>query len=354
MERGRRTALSKPIQEQIFKSRLTITYRTNITGTVQQEKLPYRLLVLGEFAGRSLRRANLLDDAAKRTVRSIKRGTTVDNHLNEVVPTWRIPEALRALRSVIPGRIHFDKVTCSIPATALARDEEKGFSLGGTARFESSAEENGMCDIQGTVQVSGSLSTKIADRMVTTKGAKIDLVGAVTGTYVDPATNKVIGIVTGLLEARGLHVDAGRVTVKPADEDEDSGATASAEDRKVKVFAVTIAGEQRVQAERTIPFTSTDSFTPDAVAMNIPEVYRLRVLKRLLLDLQSGLRNRHDLRKRLKDMLPGYGDPKAKVEEKLQGFRDLKEWADESFPLLRIERSASPAPAGGGDTPGGA
>jgi predicted component of type VI protein secretion system len=348
--------LSKPIQEQIFKSRLTITYRTNITGTVQQEKLPYRLLVLGEFAGRSLRRANLLDDAAKRTVRSIKRGTTVDNHLNEVVPTWRIPrddKALGALRSVIPGRVHFDQVTCSIPATALTRDEEKKFSLGGTARLESSAEENGMCDIQGTLQVSGSLSTKIADRVVTVKGAKIDLVGAVSGTYVDPATNKVVGIVTGLLEARGLQVDAGRVTVKPADEEEDSGATVSAEDRKVKVFAITIAGEQLVQAERTIPFTSTDSFTPDAVAMNIPEVYRLRVLKRLLLDLQSGLRNRHDLRKRLKDMLPGYGDPKAKVEEKLLGFRDLKQWADESFPLLRIERSVTPAPAGGG-TPGAA
>ncbi|AUX29122.1 MULTISPECIES: type VI secretion system contractile sheath small subunit [Sorangium] len=346
--------MSKPIQEQIFKSRLTITYRTNITGTVQQEKLPYRLLVLGEFAGRSLRRANLLPDTAKRTVRSIKRGTTVDNHLNEVVPTWRIPredEALRALRSVIPGQIHFDQVTCSIPATALARDEAKNFSLGGTARFESAARENGMCDIEGTVQVSGSLATKIAEGTVTAEEAKIDLVGAVTGTYVDPATNKVVGIVTGLVEVRGLAVDAGRVTVKPADEDDGSGA---AEDRKVKVFAVTIAGEQQVSAERTIPFTSLDSFTPDSVALNIPEVYRLRVLKRLLLDLQSGLRNRHDLRKRLKDMLPGYGESKANIEAKLQSFRDLKEWADESFPLLRIERGASPAAAGGGEAPAGA
>ena len=28
-------ASNKPIQEQIFKSRLTITYRTNITGTAE-------------------------------------------------------------------------------------------------------------------------------------------------------------------------------------------------------------------------------------------------------------------------------------------------------------------------------
>ncbi|XYI02456.1 type VI secretion system contractile sheath small subunit [Sorangium sp. So ce1128] len=355
-ERGRRTALSKPIQEQIFKSRLTISYRTNITGTVQQEKLPYRLLVLGEFAGRSLRRGNLLTDLATRNVRTIKRGTTVNDHLREVIPIWRIPkddEALRPLRSAIPGQIHFDKVTCLIPLTALEQDGEKAFSLSGSARFESTTADNGMAEITGEVQVHGSLTVTIAGGTAKAKSAKIDLMGAVTGTYVDPATNKVVGILTGLLETRGITLDDKRVTILPADEGDDDGAAAAAGDRKVKVFTVTVEGSEPGHAERTIPFTSVDSFAPDAVASSIPEVYRLRVLKQLLLDLQSALRNRPELRKRLKDMLPGYGESRAAIEAKLQGFRDLKTWAGESFPLLQIEQTAVKAPAGGGGAAAG-
>jgi len=83
--------LAKPIQETIFKSRLTITYRTNISGTVQQESLPYRLLVLGEFSGKAMRADKLLPDLANREVKSIKRGTTVNDHLYETMPIWRIP-----------------------------------------------------------------------------------------------------------------------------------------------------------------------------------------------------------------------------------------------------------------------
>ncbi|WP_437275852.1 type VI secretion system contractile sheath small subunit [Sorangium sp. So ce375] len=350
--------MSKPIQEQIFKSRLTITYRTNITGTVQQEKLPYRLLVLGEFAGRSLREAGLLPDLAKRSIRTIKRGTTVNDHLRdrEVTPMWRIPkddEALRPLRSAIPGQIHFDKVTVRIPLTALEQDGEKAFSLTGSARFESKATDNGMTDITGEeVRVHGSVTVTIANRTATAKSVKIDLTGAVEGAYEDPSTNKEVMRVTGLLETRGLALDDKRVKVVPADED-DEDAAAAAGDRKVKVFTVQVEGPEPVFAERTIPFRSVDAFSPDEVAASIPEVYRLQVLKKLLLELQSGLRNRPDLRKRLKDMLPGYGEPPAAIEAKLQGFRDLKEWAGESFPLLRIEQTAVAAPAGGGAAPAG-
>ncbi|WP_437603028.1 type VI secretion system contractile sheath small subunit [Sorangium sp. So ce590] len=355
-ERRRRTALSKPIQEQIFKSRLTITYRTDITGTVQQENLPYRLLVLGEFAGRSLRRGNLLPDLGTRGVRTIKRGTTVNDHLREVIPIWRIPEgdeALRPLRSAIPGQIHFDKVTCLIPLTALDKPGETAFSLSGSAHFRSAEGDNGMTEITGDVRVHGSLTVTIADRTATAKGAKIDLTGAVTGTYVDPATNKVVGILTGFLEMRGISLDDKRVTISPVEEGEEDGAAAAAGDRKVKAFAVTVEGAQSGHAERTIPFTSVDSFAPDAVATSIPEVYRLRVLKQLLLDLQSGLRNRPDLRKRLKDMLPGYGESTAAIEAKLAGFRELKAWAGESFPLLQIEPPDVAPPAGGGGAPAG-
>ncbi|WP_434047628.1 MULTISPECIES: type VI secretion system contractile sheath small subunit [Sorangium] len=349
--------MSKPIQEQIFKSRLTITYRTDITGTVQQEKLPYRLLVLGEFAGRSLRRGNLLPDLATRSVRTIKRGTTVNDHLREVIPIWRIPnedEALGALRSAIPGQIHFHKVTCFIPRTALEKDGDAAFSLSGSARFESASDDNGIADITGEVKVHGTLTVTIANRTATAKGAKVNVTGAVTGTHVDPATDKVVGIITGFLETPQISLDDKQVTIAPAEEGDDDGAAAAAGDRKVKAFTVTVKDSQPGHAERTIPFTAIDSFAPDAVAGSIPEVHRLRVLKQLLLDLQSALRNRPDLRKRLKEMLPAYGESTAAIEAKLAGFRELKAWAGESFPLLQIERSAVAAPvSGGGGSAGG-
>lgn len=335
--------MSKPIQEQIFKSRLTITYRTNITGTVEQERLPYRLLILGEFSGRSTRRENLLPDLEKRAVRSIKRGTTVNDHLSEVVPTWRIPrgDEFRALRSVIPGKVALDSVTCVIPTGALSRNESKGYTLGGTAKFESSVADNGMCDIAGDLVVGGTLTVQITDGVAAAQAATIMLSGVITGTYVDPATGKVAGIITGHVQ-ESITVDAGHAKMQPQDETDsaDGDASAAHVDPKTRVFVVTIDTPQTAKAERTIPFPAIEAFTPDAVIASIPEVHRLRVIKQLLLDLQSGLRNRPELRKQMKNVLPGYGENKDKIADKLAPFNDLKAWAEESFPLLKIERGA--------------
>lgn len=325
--------MSKPIQEQIFKSRLTITYRTNISGTVQQEKLPYRLVVLGEFSGRAVRKADLLPDLGKRPVRSIKRGTTVDDHLGEVMPTWRVPatDEFRALRSRVPGKAVFDGVRCAIPLGAIERNETKGYTLTGTARFESSAAENGMCELVGELRVGGTVSVQIENGAVRPVEATIQLSGVVSGNYVDPATGKIAGVVTGHVE-QGLSVSKVEMA-----EDEDLAGDLEA---KTKVFIIRVE-DQPLKAERTIPFASLDAFSPDAVAASIPEVHRLRVVKKLLLDLQSSLRNRPELRKQMKNVLPGYGEKPDAVAEKLTHFEDLKAWAEESFPLLKIERSAA-------------
>jgi len=76
----RRTLATKPIQDLIFESRLTITYRTNITGTPKQESLPFRRLVLGNFSGELHHDAGLLPELEERKVRSIQRGDTVNNY----------------------------------------------------------------------------------------------------------------------------------------------------------------------------------------------------------------------------------------------------------------------------------
>lgn len=94
--------MSKPIQERIYKSRLTITYRTNIDGQAVPQKLPLRILVLGDFSGRGWKSAAAKAGAATknpatgdrledRRVISIKRGTRVEDVMADMGITVPIP-----------------------------------------------------------------------------------------------------------------------------------------------------------------------------------------------------------------------------------------------------------------------
>lgn len=93
--------MSKPIQERIYKSRLTITYRTNIDGQAVPQKLPLRILVLGDFSGRGWKnpaaagapkqKQEAGDRLENRRVISIKRGTRVEDVMADMGITVPIP-----------------------------------------------------------------------------------------------------------------------------------------------------------------------------------------------------------------------------------------------------------------------
>jgi predicted component of type VI protein secretion system len=341
--------LAKPIQETIFKSRLTITYRTNISGTMQQESLPYRLLVLGEFSGKAMRADRLLPDLAEREVKSIKRGTTVNDHLRETMPIWRIPANLKALQSAVPGNVTFSAVTCDVPIGAIERNEAGKFALSGTATFTSTLNDNGLCDMEGLLRIGGTMSATIKGGVVTADGADIIVSGALANQYADPATGKTAGVVTAFIETT-IPVKAG-LTLAPNDEIEPSPG----QPPKTRQFVLTL-DPVPVAAERTVPFPSIEAFSPDAIAASIPELHRLQVIKQLIVDLQSGLRNRPELRKLLKATLPAYGASPADAQKKLEPVVGLKSWAEAAYPLLKIERAPTPKPKpkdgdgnGGGD-----
>ena len=329
--------MAKPIQETIFKSRLTISYRTNISGTVQQESLPYRLLVLGEFSGKAMRADKLLPDLANRQVKSIKRGTTVNDHLTETMPIWRIPAspALKSLRSSIPGKVSFTAVYCDVPLGAIERNESGSFPIFGTAKFTSSISENGLCDMEGELRVSGLLAVTVTGGIVTAQTVDVTVSGALSSHYADPATGKTAGVATAFLEVT-TPVKTG-LTLAP---NEDATPT-SGQAPKSKQFVLTLAPLPLV-AERTVPFPSLDAFSPDAMTVAIPELHRLLVIKQLLADLQSGLRNRPELRKLMKTLLPEYGASATDADKKLAPFEGLKSWATESYPLLKLDGSAKP------------
>lgn len=335
--------MAKPIQETIFKSRLTITYRTNISGTVQQESLPYRLLVLGEFSGKAMRADKLLPDVADREVKSIKRGTTVNDHLNETRPIWRIPATggLKSLRSSIPGKVTFSAVSCDVPIGAIERNENGTFPLSGSAKFTSSMAQNGLCDMEGEVRVSGMMAITVSAGTVTASSADVTVSGAMVSHYADPATGKTAGVATAFVEV-SIPVKTG-LALAPKDDAEPVLGQAP----KTKQFVVTLAPVD-VAAERTVPFPSIDSFAPDAITAAIPELRRLRVIKQMLAGLQSELRNRPELRKLVKTLLPAYGASAADAEKKLAPFEGLKSWATESYPLLKLDGSTQSPNGNGG------
>lgn len=331
--------MAKPIQETIFKSRLTITYRTNITGTVQRESLPYRLLVLGEFSGRAMRADRLLPDLADREVKSIKRGTTVNDHLRETMPIWRIPASLKSLKSTIPGKVTFTAVTCDVSLGAIERGEAGKFALAGTATFSSKLADNGLCDMEGLLRIGGTMSASINDRTVTADGADIIVSGALASQYPDPATGKTAGVVTAFIEST-ISVKEG-VTLAPND---DVAEPVPGQTPRTRQYVLTLSPVS-IAAERTVPFPSIEAFSPDAIAASIPELHRLQVIKQLIVDLQSGLRNRPELRKLLKTVLPAYGANRDDVEKKLAPVIGLKSWAEAAYPLLKVEQPAAKPPA---------
>jgi len=327
--------LAKPIQETIFKSRLTITYRTNITGTVTQEPLPFRLLVLGDFTGKLPRDSGLLPDIENRRVHSIKRGLNVDHFLREIIPTASIPEEMHHLRSYIPGR-----ATLTLKGTVSKADLEKDQQLtlrlkAGTGTFTSSIDENGMCDITGPLIAGGPVELTIASRKITAQKATLTTAGNVSGTLLDPVTGKAIGLVTGDVAA-AVEIPADKIRIEY-----DESAAEGSSGRHLIVHVEV----ESVRADRTIPFPSLDAFSPDYVAANVPEIRRILVIKQLLLELQADLRNLPELRKALKAVLPNLDDSPEEAQKKLEPFRNLQQWAKEQYPLLRIEKAqAQPQP----------
>lgn len=70
-----------PIQDQLPKSRLTLRYKTEVEGELEDRELPFRLLVLGDFSrGNSKDRIMDFDD---RRIRNLD-GKNTDNQLEDM------------------------------------------------------------------------------------------------------------------------------------------------------------------------------------------------------------------------------------------------------------------------------
>jgi type VI secretion system protein ImpB len=75
--------------------------------------------------------------------------------------------------------------------------------------------------------------------------------------------------------------------------------------------------------ELTLPIDGLKSFSPDEVAQHIPQVKALLLLKTLLLEMQSNIDNRRDLRKLIQEIC---ANPEAmqKTLAELKGYEQFK------------------------------
>ncbi len=94
------------ITDEIPKSRLTLTYRTNVTGSSQEVALPFRLFVMGDLSGGSSRDRKM--DLDRRMPRRLD-GKNLDDVMADMnmsveltVPNRIDPESKRDLQVTLP------------------------------------------------------------------------------------------------------------------------------------------------------------------------------------------------------------------------------------------------------------
>lgn len=147
-------ARMRPIQEQIKKSRITLTYRTSIEGQPATVNLPLRLMVLGDFS-----KGNSVDattkEIKKRPVRPIS-----DNNFDDVMQSMKINNLqLNDLRCYIPGlkslnvNLSFDSLKSFSPDEVIQQVPElRALLLMKTLLAEMSAEMTNNSEVRQEIR----------------------------------------------------------------------------------------------------------------------------------------------------------------------------------------------------------
>lgn len=107
-----------PIQENIPKSRLTLTYRTEIQGAMQEVSLPFRMLVMAEFSTQAQPSTDRRKDLPERAPRSLS-----GRNLTPIMKDMDIKLGLQAVnhinpddRATIPVQLKINSIDSFSPA----------------------------------------------------------------------------------------------------------------------------------------------------------------------------------------------------------------------------------------------
>ena len=293
--------MSKPVP----KSRLNITYRTRIEGRPVKQKLPFRLLTLGDFSGGNP------DKLEARPVHSILPGMNIDSFMNEMQITAPIEDD--KLKAKLVG-----KLTGSIMGTMSKLDAKKKTAtvqLSGTADVVGTKSENGLGAFSGKVSLSAepaevsfeSTTYKIGKQTLTVKGS-------------------VAGEVTGDINT-SFEFDFKDVEIPDTSFKEEASVNSDA-----------------IEVQLTLSLHSMRSFTPDSIAKQVPEIRRVMLIRRLLSEIRASFSNRSELGEVFKALL---------VEKDHASLKKLQTWGIETYPALQLRPSADKNTGGDDKNTGG-
>ncbi|NVB39231.1 type VI secretion system contractile sheath small subunit [Pseudenhygromyxa sp. WMMC2535] len=311
--------MSKPIP----RSRLNISYRTKIDGRPKKAKLPMRFLVLGDFTAHD---RSLLDE---REVHSIMPGMRLDSFMEELKVSAPIDDEL--LRERLFGALT-GEVEGKFTKAPGEDDSAAKLKISGRAVVSGEAGANGLGSFVGEVEVSGEVELPVENRAVKLPedGSKVTL--TLYGK-VEPPAGAEVGV-TGNVEAK-IEVT---LTAKSIDDDDFSV------DLRCAVAA------DKVPVDVTIPLRSMSDFKPLHLAASVPELRRLVLLHRLVLEARNFISSFPELREVVKAEL---ADTKAQVVGGSAGedtrLGKLSKELRALYPQLLVDpRALAPANAGGG------
>lgn len=318
--------MSKPVP----RSRLNITYRTRIEGEPKKVKLPMRFLVLGKLTTRNER---LLSE---RPMHSLLPGMRLDSFMQEMKVSSPIPDGLAmTLRGQLQGSVSgvYKKPPEPTDTTATV-------VLSGRVQATGRGKDNGLGDFAGEIALEGEHDFTLEDGQIklTEGGEKVSL------------------------RARGI--------VEPPG-DFEAGVTGSVDTTVEVTFTENTAGDDAdfagavdttVNVALTIPLRSVADFKPDHLAARVPEIRRLVLLRRLVLELRSyisgspmlGVALRDELEKtraELKELQAKAAAGEAVPEDQRPGrpsaqtkLAQLKAALAERHPQLLVEPPPTPPP----------
>ncbi len=310
--------MSKPIP----RSRLNITYRTKIDGRPKKAKLPMRFLVLGDFTRHD---RSLLDE---RQVHSMLPGMKPDSFMEELGISATIDD--ESLKERLIGALA-GEVSGKFTKTPKETDTEATFKISGVGTVSGEASLNGLGSFVGEVEISGEIKLPIDNRLaqIPAEGLVVQL--SLYGK-VEPPPGAEIGV-TGNIEAK--------VEVRLLDN--------SLGDDDTTIDLRSAVAAAKVPIDVTIPLRSINDFKPLHLAASVPEIRRLVLLHRLVLEARNYVSSFPELREVVKAEL---AQTKAQMTDKSAPIAGadtrlgkLSQSLRAMYPQLIVEPGAGSKPA---------